>query len=116
MAGLSGKLFMRENGLRGKVFLKKKGKTIKWLGGSGARGIHIPHVFAIHWGAKELLRVSQPFDRQLTWVLNKNNWNFNLKQRDLNKQMRLKETHGDLHRKTWSRQKTWRLKARKHGD
>ena len=35
--------------------------AIQWLGGSqGARGIHIPYIFPIRWGAKELLRVSQP--------------------------------------------------------
>ena len=27
----------------------------------GARGTHIPYIFLIQWGAKELLGVSQPF-------------------------------------------------------
>ena len=36
--------------------------TIRWLGGSHSEmgGIYIPYIFPIQWGAKELLRVSQP--------------------------------------------------------
>jgi len=32
---------------------------VVWRERFGARGIHIPYIFPIQWGAKELLRVSQ---------------------------------------------------------
>ena len=38
-------------------------QAIQWLGWSVKRsvwGIHLPHIFPLQWGAKELLRVSQP--------------------------------------------------------
>ena len=44
--------------------------NLQWLGGSeGARGIQITYIFPIQWGAKELLKVSQPSNSLYVYIL-----------------------------------------------